>query len=464
MDFLGKEFIWFTGVVEDVNDPLKMGRCRVRCLGFHTDKKSDLPTKDLPWAVPIQPITSAARSGKGYSPTGLVPGSWIVGFFRDGKNCQEPMIMGSIAGIPQRDTDPGKGFSDPRTNQELKQDPRSGNLAGNGFFLQRYQKDGSGALLLNEPLARRYPHTNYLGEPDTNRLARNENTSESIVELKKQNLDRLVPTADITATSKRAGINNVTTPSTRQVNRGGAWTEPLTPYGAEYPHNHVYESESGHIIEIDDTPQKERLHRYHRSGTFEEIHPNGDRVEKIVRNDYRIVLKNDNLHVDGYKNITVDKACKILVNADASDNDLDIQVERTGNLNIEVTQGNVNLKVGTGDLNLQIENGNVQLHVNGNFDQYVSGNFTQRVDGIYKVQSGGNQYFNAPQVHLNNPRVPFTPTNRQRASIRLPRNSVSADRRFLEQIISRTISFPKAIKTFFAIGFNEIERRFRGLR
>ena len=53
-------------------------------------------------------------------------------------------------------------------------------------------------------------------------------------------------------------------------------------YGAEYPYNHVHESESGHLIEIDDTPGKERLHRYHRTGTYEEIGALGQRIVKVV--------------------------------------------------------------------------------------------------------------------------------------------------------------------------------------
>ena len=44
-NFLGKNnFIWFNGVVEDRNDPQKLGRLRVRCVGIHTDNKDDLPT------------------------------------------------------------------------------------------------------------------------------------------------------------------------------------------------------------------------------------------------------------------------------------------------------------------------------------------------------------------------------------------------------------------------------------
>ena len=36
--FMGEDgFVWFTGVVEDRNDPSSLGRVRVRCVGFHTD-------------------------------------------------------------------------------------------------------------------------------------------------------------------------------------------------------------------------------------------------------------------------------------------------------------------------------------------------------------------------------------------------------------------------------------------
>ena len=55
-NFLGQDgFIWFVGVVEDRADPQHLGRVRVRCLGYHTDNKIDLPTADLPWAMPMLP-------------------------------------------------------------------------------------------------------------------------------------------------------------------------------------------------------------------------------------------------------------------------------------------------------------------------------------------------------------------------------------------------------------------------
>jgi hypothetical protein len=88
---------WFTAVVEDVSDPTNSGRVRVRCLGFHTEDKSELPTEDLPWATCLLPVTSASTSGIGTSATGLVPGSWIFGFFRDGNELQDPVVLSTIA-------------------------------------------------------------------------------------------------------------------------------------------------------------------------------------------------------------------------------------------------------------------------------------------------------------------------------------------------------------------------------
>ena len=101
-DQMGKNgFVWFHGIVEDVHDPLKMGRVRVRCFEYHNFDKQLLSTEDLPWSTLLQPVNSAASHGKGISPTGLLVGSWVIGFFRDGLNCQDPVILGSFAGIPE---------------------------------------------------------------------------------------------------------------------------------------------------------------------------------------------------------------------------------------------------------------------------------------------------------------------------------------------------------------------------
>jgi hypothetical protein len=98
----GNKFVWWTGVVEDRNDPEQLGRCRVRIFGFHTDDITLLPTSDLPWAVPLQSITSAATSGLGHTPVGIVPGTWVVGWFLDGEEAQRPLVIGTIAGRPEK--------------------------------------------------------------------------------------------------------------------------------------------------------------------------------------------------------------------------------------------------------------------------------------------------------------------------------------------------------------------------
>ena len=86
------DFVWWQGKVEDVDDPLELGRCRVRILGFHTDNTADIPTNTLPWAYPANPINS--RPGE--TSLGPVVGSWVLGFFRDGEDSQEPVMTHSI--------------------------------------------------------------------------------------------------------------------------------------------------------------------------------------------------------------------------------------------------------------------------------------------------------------------------------------------------------------------------------
>jgi|LauGreDrversion4_1035100.scaffolds.fasta_scaffold31295_2 hypothetical protein len=93
------QFYWFHGIVEDISDPLKLGRVRVRCIGYHNEDANILPVENLPWSYQIMPVTSAAYKGIGRSPTGLKIGSWVIGFFRDGEVGQDPIIMGSIPSI-----------------------------------------------------------------------------------------------------------------------------------------------------------------------------------------------------------------------------------------------------------------------------------------------------------------------------------------------------------------------------
>lgn len=108
---------FFDGVVEEVDDPLLLGRVKVRVFGEHPAQKQKsetigIPVEELPWMVPIQDITSAAVSGVGFSPTGIVRGSFVFGVWRD-KWHQDGVILGTYAGQYTEKPDTQKGFCDP---------------------------------------------------------------------------------------------------------------------------------------------------------------------------------------------------------------------------------------------------------------------------------------------------------------------------------------------------------------
>ena len=130
--FLGHNgFLWFVGVVEDRTDPQYTGRVRVRCLGHHTSNTTILPTSDLPWAQVVLPITSSGISGLGQTPLGLVEGSWVFGYFRDGTSRQEPLVLGSLPGKPSELSKAG-GFYDPNgIYPKYKNEPDVNRLAVN---------------------------------------------------------------------------------------------------------------------------------------------------------------------------------------------------------------------------------------------------------------------------------------------------------------------------------------------
>lgn len=116
-NFLGKDgFNWWYGVVEDTNDPAKLGRCKVRIFGWHTDNLQELPTSALPWAQPLNP----PNNSKSFAPPRL--GDYVMGFFSDGMSGQAPVIMGVFPGLDAA-PDPNKGFA-PHSNLVPPQPPK----------------------------------------------------------------------------------------------------------------------------------------------------------------------------------------------------------------------------------------------------------------------------------------------------------------------------------------------------
>ena len=94
--FFGKNsFVPFIGTVEDVDDPKRSNRVKVRIIGWHTDDKNELPTEDLPWAKVCMPTTHAQQSGIG-GKHGMLPGCWVIGFFMDGDSAQDPYVINTF--------------------------------------------------------------------------------------------------------------------------------------------------------------------------------------------------------------------------------------------------------------------------------------------------------------------------------------------------------------------------------
>lgn len=96
---LGQEgFRWFIGIVEDILDPRKLGRVKVRVI----NEDDDFSTEQLPWVQVMMPNSSATADGIGDSPN-LGLGSRVIGFYLDGEEKQQPMILGSFPTIPSND-------------------------------------------------------------------------------------------------------------------------------------------------------------------------------------------------------------------------------------------------------------------------------------------------------------------------------------------------------------------------
>mgnify|MGYP003664909482 CR=1 FL=1 len=271
-DFMGIDgFRWFIGVVEDRDDPQKASRVRVRCFGLHNDDMAKIPTEDLPWAQVLAPTDTPSMAGMGNTPHFLVEGTHVFGFFLDANYMQQPMIVGSIPGKPIDLPDPDIGFFDPN---------------------------------------KVYPKT--INEPDTNRLVRGTigETHSSLIKR------RGMRQTGIPLSTKPFFARNVQPGVTEDIRK--TYDEPDAKSNAPtfYPYNHVHESESGHIHEVDDTPGGERLLQQHISGTFTEIHPTGDKVVKVVGENYEIVIKDKSILIEGDLNVTVNGNKNELIKGD----------------------------------------------------------------------------------------------------------------------------------------------------
>ena len=238
-------------------------------------------------------------------------------------------------------------------------------VAGNEITPHSYygnsQKDASGGdtkLGYTDP-NNKYPLRKLSQEQTIPRLARGD-ARNTIVTLKEENRRLNVPIA----------LSNET------------WSQPHASYGAKYPYNNVRETESGHVIEVDDTPNFERIHTYHRKGTFTEIDASGTEVHRIVGDKYTIVDRNGFVSIEGDANVTVAGNVNIYCRSDAN-----IQVEGSAEMQVG---GSMNVGVAK-DFNLSCQ-GNISMWANGTF------NLQSKVNG--HILTGNNLYLSASnQLH-----------------------------------------------------------------
>ena len=91
--FYGDQTRWFVGRVISIQDPLEMGRVKVRIVGIHDN--NEIRDGDLPWAQVVIPVTEGGSSGLGAS-TGIKEQAQVFGVFLDGVHSQLPLVVGSM--------------------------------------------------------------------------------------------------------------------------------------------------------------------------------------------------------------------------------------------------------------------------------------------------------------------------------------------------------------------------------
>ena len=161
--------------------------------------------------------------------------------------------------------------------------------------------------------------------------------------------------------------------STPNMKENRKWSEPESPYAARYPKNHVRFTESGHVEEFDDTPKSERIHLYHKSGTFTEIgngyenDPDGTEVKKIIGNGYEICCGNKKVYVSGSDGMDL------------------------------VVSGKVNLTVGEG----------VNIEVNGTANILARENMNIKCDGFLKVSGKQMEFFSQENTAFSGKSISF---------------------------------------------------------
>jgi uncharacterized protein YcbK (DUF882 family) len=233
----------------------------------------------------------------------------------------------------------------------------------------------------------KYPTKEYAGSSDTNKLAQGD------------------PRGTIVQDKNDTRMRGAKLPG------GDAWDQPESAFRGAYPYNKVTQTESGHVIEIDDTPGSERLHVYHKSGTFIEIDGNGSVIKRAVGSSYEIIDKNGKIAIAGRADISINGACNIYVGNDANIevegdvnlkcyNDITAQAGGTLNLSateeVNITSGNINMQA----FNLMNLNSNVALNLHATVDINMLANANIFVSTTDLYQNASSIFNQAGNVYI----------------------------------------------------------------
>jgi len=357
-----KNPLWFVGVVENRNDPRKEGRVQVRAFGVH-GTNAQVPPESLPWAMCI--------SGS-YDPNYPIPplNAWVFGFFIDGRDAQQPMILGLI---PTQMT----SLIDPEVNGWGVIPTSNVNLDSQGSRATDY------------------------GQPQSSRKARGEDIQNTDILF--QEVNRL--SADFSS-----------------IEEGFKIEEPSPGYNAVYPYNRVIETAGGHSIELDDSPGGERIRIWHTKGSYVEMHQSGAVVLKATNDlwlgaegNICIVGKSRQLiKIEGDAVLSVDGNMSFEVNGDMRQTvrgNYELSVGGQLNLNgseeiqaraakvrIEANVEGINLKAGK---NISMQSGEAFNIKSGiGINQEAVGDINIKGENLY-VQGTGDTHIKSEQVFLD---------------------------------------------------------------
>jgi len=297
--------LFFMGVVEDIIDPRKEGRVKVRAFGVH-GRKEQIDTEDLPWAIVCW---------GSYDPNyHLYLNDWVFGVFLDGNAAQQPMILGLV---PTQTTK----VPDPDT-------------------------DGYGAYPTRDCLEQMGPNgPNNFGQPRNSMTHRGEY------------LDRTwVKSAEQSRTTEIQGPEGTE-----------SWDEPNINAQPEYPYNRVIET-TKHRIEIDDTPGYERVTIHHNSGSYIQMADNGLVTNKVVTDRYDITDVNQFVHVGGVSNVVIEGNAYVKVNGNKTEEIMGDYIQNIHGHHFQSIGGESNINIGkvsqfrAANIKMQANAGDLALH------------------------------------------------------------------------------------------------------